>query len=193
MARKALANTFAAIMVTMSGYRFLAAAAFLAALATPAAAKSPLQCVPYARDVSGIRIFGDAHTWWNQAAGRYERGSRPRVGAVMAMRPHGNSTLGHVAAVSRVLDSRTVLVRHANWSAPGLIENDVKVVDVSDDNSWSAVRVWYGPGQRLGARNWPLFGFIYGSRSGRGTALGGSAANGNDPIGQIISGAYRAR
>ena len=28
-----------------------------------------LQCVPYARQVSGIRIFGDAHTWWDQAEG----------------------------------------------------------------------------------------------------------------------------
>ena len=30
-----------------------------------------LQCVPYARQVSGIRIYGDAHTWWDQAEGRY--------------------------------------------------------------------------------------------------------------------------
>ena len=30
-----------------------------------------LQCVPYARDVTGIDIYGDAHTWWQQAAGRY--------------------------------------------------------------------------------------------------------------------------
>ena len=39
-----------------------------------------LQCVPYARQVSGIRIFGDAHTWWDQAAGHYARGNRPKVG-----------------------------------------------------------------------------------------------------------------
>jgi hypothetical protein len=29
-----------------------------------------LQCVPYARQVSGIQIYGDAWTWWDQAAGR---------------------------------------------------------------------------------------------------------------------------
>ena len=46
-----------------------------------------LQCVPYAREVSGIRIYGDAHTWWDQAAGHYARGVRPRVGAVMSFRP----------------------------------------------------------------------------------------------------------
>jgi hypothetical protein len=36
-----------------------------------------LQCVPYARQVSGIQLYGDAHTWWDQAAGRYDRGFTP--------------------------------------------------------------------------------------------------------------------
>ena len=88
-----------------------------------------LQCVPYARQVSGIRIFGDAHTWWDQAEGHYARGHLPRIGAVMAFSPHGNMRLGHVAAVSRVIDSRTVLLRHANWSEidgrRGQIEDNV--------------------------------------------------------------------
>src|SRR6478672_2506999 len=35
------------------------------------------QCVPYARDYSGIQIFGDAWTWWTQANGRYARGQLP--------------------------------------------------------------------------------------------------------------------
>jgi hypothetical protein len=34
----------------------------------------PLQCVPYARLVSGVAIRGDAWTWWDQAAARYSRG-----------------------------------------------------------------------------------------------------------------------
>src|SRR5690606_21062136 len=100
-----------------------------------------LQCVPYARQVSGIRLYGDAHSWWNQAEGRYARGSRPRIGAVMAFQPHGKSRFGHVAAVSRIIDSRTVLIRHANWSPidgrRGQIEDDVAAVDVSPDNDWS--------------------------------------------------------
>lgn len=124
-----------------------------------------LQCVPYARQVSGIAIYGDAHTWWDQAEGRYGRGTRPRVGAVMAFKPHGNSTLGHVAAVSRIVDLRTVLVRHANWSPingrRGQIEDDVRVVDVSPDNDWSEVRVWYAPIDGLGSAHWPVQGFIY--------------------------------
>jgi surface antigen len=132
-----------------------------------------LQCVPYAREVSGIQIYGDAWTWWDQAEGRYARGHQPRVGAVMAFQPYGSMTLGHVAAVSRVIDSRTVLLRHANWSPiegrRGQIEDDVRAVDVSPDNDWSEVRVWYAPIQGLGTTAWPVAGFIYPSRDIRPT------------------------
>jgi surface antigen len=124
-----------------------------------------LQCVPYARERSGIQIYGDAHTWWHQAAGRYQRGTQPRVGAVMAFRPSGNMVLGHVAAVARVIDSRTVLLDHANWSPidgrRGQIERGVKAVDVSPANDWSEVRVWYAPLGDLGTTAWPVAGFIY--------------------------------
>lgn len=124
-----------------------------------------IQCVPYARKVSGIQLYGDAHTWWDQAAGRYARGSRPKVGAVMAFRPYGAMQLGHVAAVSRIIDSRTVLLRHANWSPiegrRGQMEDNVRAVDVSPENDWSAVRVWYAPLGGLGTTHWPVEGFIY--------------------------------
>lgn len=124
-----------------------------------------LQCVPYARAVSGIQIFGDAYTWWEQAAGRFQRGNRPKVGAVMAFRPHRKMRLGHVAAVSKVIDKRTVLLRHANWSPingrRGQIEDDVRAVDVSPKNDWSQVRVWYDPLGGLGKTAWPVEGFIY--------------------------------
>lgn len=128
-----------------------------------------LQCVPYARQLTGIQIFGDAHTWWGQAAGKYERGRAPRVGAVMAFRPHRNMTLGHVAAVSKVIDKRTVLLDHANWSPidgrRGQIERDVKAVDVSPAGDWSEVRVWYAPQGDLGTSVWPVHGFIYGQKA----------------------------
>lgn len=130
-----------------------------------------LQCVPYARQVSGIQIYGDALTWWDKAEGHYARGSRPKPGAVMSFRPHGNMELGHVAAVSRVIDSRTVLLRHANWSIidgrRGQIENDVRAVDVSENNDWSAVRVWYAPIGALGTTAWPVNGFIYPEAPGK--------------------------
>jgi surface antigen len=123
------------------------------------------QCVPIARALSGIEIFGDAHSWWRQADGRYSRGNTPRRGAVLAFKPHGSMRLGHVAAVSKVIDDRTVLVTHSNWSLingrRGQIERNVRIVDVSDGNDWSRVRVWFAPMQDLGTTVWPVHGFIY--------------------------------
>lgn len=123
------------------------------------------ECVPIARSLSGIQIRGDAHTWWGQAAGRYKRGNQPRRGAVLAFKPYGAMELGHVAAVSRIVDDRTVLVTHSNWSPingrRGQIEQNVRVVDVSDENDWSRVRVWFAPSQDLGTTAWPTHGFIY--------------------------------
>jgi surface antigen len=139
-----------------------------------------LQCVPYARRVTGINIFGDAHTWWGQADGRYARGTRPKVGAVLALKPHGNSRLGHVAAVSRIVDARTILIRHSNWSTingrRGQIEDNVKVIDVSAANDWSEVRVWYAPLQALGGTHWPVQGFIYSGKPPRAEPALRSAA-----------------
>jgi surface antigen len=152
-----------------------------------------LQCVPYARQVSGIRIFGDAHTWWDQAEGHYARGRLPRVGAVMAFSPHGNMRLGHVAAVSRIIDSRTVLLRHANWSEidgrRGQIEDNVRAIDVSPDNDWSEVRVWYAPIEGLGTTHWPVRGFIYNQSPGYGptTTVTVASRGSDDPIGEIIA------
>ena len=155
-----------------------------------------LQCVPYARQLTGINIFGDAHTWWGQAEGRYARGYKPKVGAVLALRPHGGSRLGHVAAVSKIVDSRTLLVRHSNWSPingrRGQIEDNVKVVDVSPDNDWSAVRVWYAPLQDLGGTHWPVQGFIYPTKPKKGEKLKDRTVPANlprgsdDPIADLI-------
>jgi surface antigen len=150
-----------------------------------------LQCVPYARRVSGIQIYGDAHTWWDQAEGRYAKGRTPKVGAVMAFKPYGNMRLGHVAAVSQVIDSRTVLLKHANWSPidgrRGHIEDDVRAVDVSPANDWSEVRVWFDPIKDLGATHWPLQGFIYKEKPKPAAGKAQLARFENDPIGEIIA------
>ena len=135
-------------------------------VAAPAAALNEgLQCVPYARALSGVSIYGDAHTWWDQADGKYGRGASPRVGAVLAFPPHGNMRLGHVAAVRKIVDDRTIIISHANWSTiggvRGHIEEDVRAVDVSEANDWSRVRVWYTPNEALGTTEWPAHGFIY--------------------------------
>ncbi|WP_232824068.1 CHAP domain-containing protein, partial [Blastomonas sp. UPD001] len=142
----------------------MAAALFIAA--PPANAQEPLlQCVPYARQVSGIQIYGDAHSWWQQAEGKYARGQRPAVGAVMAFKPYRSMQLGHVATVAKVIDKRRVLLDHANWSPidgrKGQIERNVLAEDVSSANDWSEVRVWYAPIGGLGTTRYPVHGFIY--------------------------------
>ena len=143
--------------------RFLAAVAALSLL-MPAQAMA-LQCVPFARQISGIQIFGNAGTWWGQAAGRFTRGAEPKIGAVMAFKPTRSMPIGHVATVSKIISNREVLVDHANWSLirgrRGQIERGVKVLDVSANGDWSQVRVYYAPMKGLGTSTYPLFGFIY--------------------------------
>lgn len=123
------------------------------------------ECVPFAREMSGIQIYGNAHTWWDQAAGKYERGRTPKVGAVLSFRPHGSMRLGHVAMVSRIVDDRTVKLTHANWSVingrRGQIERNVTAVDVSAAGDWSRVKVWFAPLGDVGTTQWPTNGFIY--------------------------------
>lgn len=123
------------------------------------------QCVPFARLMSGIQIFGDARTWWQQAIGKYETGFTPRAGAVLCFKPTERMRLGHVAVVSQVLTDRIVQITHANWSpiegSRGKIEKDVTLVDVSPRGDWSEVKVWYDPSRDLGGSTYPTYGFIY--------------------------------
>lgn len=117
------------------------------------------QCVTFARSVTDIEIRGNAHTWWAQADGRYERGQEPELGAVMAFKSSGKMRLGHVAKVSKIVNDREVLLTHANWSYRGGVERDVRAVDVSEAGDWSKVQVWYRG--RMGISTYPLYGFIY--------------------------------
>lgn len=119
-----------------------------------------LQCVTYARDLSGIQIRGDAWTWWNQAAGRYHRGTRPAPGAVLVYKRKGSSR-GHLAVVTRVIDDRTVVASHANWLNGGQVHENTPIRDVSSKGDWSAVRTWYIPGQTWGRSAYATHGFIY--------------------------------
>lgn len=120
-----------------------------------------LQCVPYARRVSGIEIYGDAYTWWEQAAGRYPRSSSPAAGAVLAIQGYRSARRGHVAVVTRVISDRVILVDHANWLNGGEISVNVPVMDVSPANDWSQIRVWHIPGGHWGGRIYHAHGFIH--------------------------------
>ncbi|MGC4251199.1 MAG: CHAP domain-containing protein [Sphingobium sp.] len=147
----------------IGGFRALFAAVMLAlgALTVTPASAGVLQCVPFARQVSGIDLYGNANTWWSQAEGRYGRGHEPRVGAVLAFSSSRAMPVGHVAMVSKVVSDREVLLTHANWSYRGGIERNVRAIDVSPNNDWTDVRVWYGPIGKLGIRSNPARGFIY--------------------------------
>ena len=123
------------------------------------------QCVTFARMFSGIQLFGNAATWWNQAVGKYSRGDVPKAGAVMVFKSIGSMRAGHVATVSQVVSDRIVKVTHANWSSPGKVESDVEVMDVSAANDWSKVRVWFKNLHDLGTSSYPVYGFIYGGKA----------------------------
>lgn len=130
----------------------------LARIITP---KRPLECVPYARLHSGIKIRGNAWTWWRSAKKRYLRDSTPRAGAVLVLRRTKRLPYGHVAVVTDVRNSRQIVVDHANWLNRGRIHRNSLVVDVSKKNDWSAVRIWYTPGRTIGKRTYAAYGFIH--------------------------------
>lgn len=121
---------------------------------------SPLQCVPFAREASGIAIYGDAKNWWKLAAGKYPRTRTPQVGAVLVMKGYRTTRRGHVAVVKEILDDRTIVVDHANWGNDGRIYLNAPMRDESPKNDWSQVRVWYTPNNAWGKRIYRTRGFI---------------------------------
>jgi hypothetical protein len=122
--------------------------------------QAALQCVPYAREHSAIKIMGDANTWWGKAAGKYERGAQPASGAVMVLFHYAASNSGHVAVVRRIVSSREIRVDHANWLDDGSIYVNDPVVDVSAANDWSQVKVWNIKTGGWGVKVFPVQGFI---------------------------------
>jgi surface antigen len=122
--------------------------------------QKPLQCVPYARDHSGVKIFGDAYTWWDKASGKFQRASMPASGAVMVLSGYAGPERGHVAVVQKIVSPREIRVDHANWLDDGSIFINDPVEDVSTENDWSAVRVWNIKTGNWGSHNYPVQGFI---------------------------------
>ncbi|MBL8547802.1 MAG: CHAP domain-containing protein [Hyphomonadaceae bacterium] len=120
-----------------------------------------LQCVPFARQASGVEIYGNANTWWRQAAGRYPRSNSPAYGSVFVMHGYNTSARGHVAVVTHVESSRLIRVDQANWLNGGEISRGVPVMDVSPNNDWTEVRVWHIPGGHWGGRVYSADGFIH--------------------------------
>ncbi len=120
----------------------------------------PLQCVPFARALSGVDLRGDAADWWWNASGRYDRGGTPEIGSVIVFARTSRLRHGHVSVVSRVLSRHEILVTHANW-VQHHVTTDQLVRDVSLAGDWSLVRVWWAPSDTLGTTEYPVHGFIY--------------------------------
>ena len=66
--------------------------------------------------------------------------------------------MGHVAVVSEVVSPREVMVDHANWHR-NQVSLAMGVIDVSENNDWSKVRVESAP-DNYGSV-YPINGFIY--------------------------------
>ena len=128
-----------------------------------------MQCVPYARQVSGIDITGDAWSWWDGAAGKYDRGHQPRFMAVLVLSRTQRLKLGHVAVVMDIMGPRQIRVTHANFGSEPVsrrvIYDSMPVADVSPDNDWSLVRFWNYQAQAWGIL-YPASGFIYPEKTG---------------------------
>ncbi|MEA4837202.1 MAG: CHAP domain-containing protein [Rhodospirillaceae bacterium] len=147
-------------------HKGIIAACIAGALFFSAASASALQCVPYARDISGISLSGNAWTWWSAAAGRYDRGQSPIVGSVLVFKQHGSMRYGHVAVVRSQVNSREIRIDHANWGSSriggrGSVATDVSVIDVSPRNDWTQVKVWNHIAKDFGTKVYPAYGFIY--------------------------------
>jgi hypothetical protein len=141
-----------------------------------------ISCVPFARSDSGIALAGNAWQWWDHAAGVYARGRTPELGSVLAFRSNPRMRLGHVAVVSRIINAREVEIDHANWWGPGTrggVAHNVPVVDVSEANDWSAVRVGLGRSDDFGSV-YPTYGFIY-DRADNGVEVAAAGAPSPQP------------
>jgi len=130
----------------------------------------PVECAPFVRALTGVRLYGAASDWWQEADGRYARQHFPEQGSLLVLRRSDRLPDGHVAVVSRVLSPRRILVTQANWVHHRVTE-DQPVLDVSADNDWSVVRIWWPPTGAMGVTDYPAYGFILPDRPESHAAL----------------------
>jgi hypothetical protein len=118
----------------------------------------------FAREITGIRIRGDAWTWWDQASGLYPRSDTPAQGTVLVLRSTPRLPLGHVGIVRRLVGPREITITHANWGSDDptrrIIHDSTAVVDVSPANDWSQLRFWNANAHAFG-KIYAAYGFIY--------------------------------
>ena len=123
----------------------------------------PLECAPFARALSGVRLYGPAGDWWWNAQGQYARSYTPEVGSVLIFAKTSRLRDGHASVVSRVISNRHILVTQANW-VHHRVTQDQPVIDISPSGDWSEVRVWWPPSSQMGIAEYRTMGFIRADR-----------------------------
>lgn len=119
---------------------------------------------------SHVELPGDAWTWWDQAKGRYDRGQRPRVRAVIALPRQPSLPSGLVAVVSRIIESRVLMLDHARWPEASAEGESITLFDVSPNNDWTTIKVYQRSGATVGGRTYQVYGFIYPPRAAKATS-----------------------
>jgi hypothetical protein len=134
------------------------------AFTTSGSLPPPAQCALFAREFTGIRVRGDAYTWWDLSAGLYQHSDLPKPGTVLVLRSTSQLPLGHVGIVKKLVGPREILLTHANWGNDDptrrIIHDSTAVVDVSPKNDWTELRFWNAPAHAFG-KVYAAYGFIY--------------------------------
>jgi surface antigen len=146
-------------MKSLMAHSLLWGACFAAGLMARTSPLAAANCALYARAETGVALFGAAGGWWDQAAGRYERGHVPAVGSILVFKRTSRIPSGHVAVVAKVISDNQILVDHANWPR-GTVSRGMPVVDTSPDHDWTSVAVLDLPSGKYGS-DYPAHGFVY--------------------------------
>ncbi|MGH7066079.1 MAG: CHAP domain-containing protein [Stellaceae bacterium] len=146
-------------MRSKMGWSLVWGTLLIAGLISPSRKAHAANCVLYARAETGVALYGAAGGWWDEAAGRYQRGHMPELGAILVFKRSRFMPSGHVAVVSKVVSPREVLVDHSNWYH-GKVTRGMSVIDTSPDNDWTSVSVLDLASGKHGRDN-PTSGFVY--------------------------------
>ena len=160
------------------GWGLVWGAVMMTFLTMPTRRASAGNCALYARAQTGVDLFGAAGGWWDEAAGRYQRGHVPEVGSILVFRRTGYIPSGHVAVVAQIISSRQIVINHANWYH-GMVTRDVTVIDDSLNNDWTSVSVMDLGSGKFGRDN-PTYGFVY-PETGPREIVASASPSGFDP------------
>jgi CHAP domain-containing protein len=146
-------------MRSLMAHRLLWGACLAAGVVASAKSSAAANCALYAREVTGVALFGAAGGWWAEAHGRYERGQVPAVGSILVFKRTQRIPSGHVAVVARIVSADEILVDHANWYH-GTVSRGMSVIDTSPAHDWTNVAVLHTPSGTHGA-DYPTYGFVH--------------------------------